>query len=309
MNNDRKTTNAKFTEVGFGAAYFSVAIISVLLVAAMFAFIVAGVTGGGSGENSPAGKNWYKLLSACVTPLALVVSGLVFCKAFGENVKEVCRMEKAKPKYYLYAVLLVAACFFGLSSLNGLFIGFLTEHFGYKPAESSLPSFSAVNFILTVITVCVLPAFAEEFFFRGILTRSLSGAGRLVAALIAGVYFSIFHMNPAQTPYQFIAGFCFCLLALESGSVFPAVLAHFLNNFVIVLLNYIVPSFDGFTGVWLVVSVIGGLICLAAFLFLTLKGKIKDGKTEYGYDYKTFFLYSAIGVAACLLMWISGLFV
>lgn len=309
MNNDRKKTNAKFTEVGFGAAYFSVAIISVLLVAAMFSFIVATFTGGGTGENSPAGKDWYMLLSACVTPFALAVSGLVFCKAFGENVKEACRIKKAEPKYYLYAVLLVAACFFGLSSLNGLFIDFLTEHFGYKPAQSALPSFSALNFILTIITVCILPAIFEEFLFRGILTRSLSGSGRLTAALIAGVYFSIFHMNPAQTPYQFVTGFCFCLLALESGSVFPSVVAHFLNNFVIVLLYYLVPSFESFTGIWLVVSVIGGLICLAAFLFLTLKGKIKDGKLEYGYDYKTFFLYSAIGVAACLLMWLSGLFV
>lgn len=309
MNKDIKKTNAKFTSVGFGAAYFSVAIISVLLVAAMFAFIVTAFTGGGTGENSPVGKDWYLLLSACVTPFALAVSGLVFCKVFGENVKEVCRMERTKPKYYLYAVLLVAACFFGLSSLNGLFIGFLTEHFGYKPSETSLPSFSALNFILTVVTVCVLPALFEEFFFRGILTRSLSGSGRLTASLIAGVYFSLFHMNPAQTPYQFVTGFCFCLLALDSGSVFPAVVAHFLNNFVIVLLNYIVPSFNGFTGVWLVVSVTGGLLCLGAFLFLTLKGKVGDGKTGYGYDYKTFFLYSAIGVSACILMWISGLIV
>ena len=116
-------------------------------------------------------------------------------------------------------------------------------------------------------------------------------------------------MNPAPTTYQFIVGFCFCLLALDSGSVFPTVLAHFLNNAVIVILTYACPSFTGFTGVWFIVSLIFGLLCLAAFLFLTLKGKVKEGKSEYGYDYKTFFLYSAIGVAGCLLMWISMLFV
>lgn len=309
MKNENGKTNAKFTEVGFGAAYFSVAIISVLFVATIFSFAVQSVAGSSSAAEAIAEMDWYKLVGACVTPFALAISGLIFSKSFGERPKEVCRINKAGGKYYLYAVLLVAACFFGLSSLNGLFIDALVKYAGYKYTETTLPSFSAINYILTVLTVCVLPSVFEEFFFRGILTRSLSGAGRITASLLCGAYFSLFHMTPAQTPYQFVTGFCFCLLALESGSVFPTVLAHFLNNFIIVTVSYAFPSFGGFMGVSLVISVIFGLICLAAFLFLTLKGKAREGKSEYGYDYKTFFLYSAIGLAACVIMWISGLMV
>lgn len=306
---ERKKTNAKFTLAGFGAAYYSVAVVSILLAVTIFSFAVQTLSGSSSAAENFAKTDVYKYLSNCVSPLAIAVSGLIFCKSFGCGVKEACLIRKAEPKFYLYAVLLAAASFFGLSSVNGLFINFLIKVFGYNYVESSLPAFSPINVVLTIVTVCVLPAVFEEFFFRGILTRSLSSAGRLNAALISGLYFSLFHMNPAQTPYQFIVGFCFCLLALDSGSVFPTVLAHFLNNAVIVILTYACPSFTGFTGVWFIVSLVFGLLCLAAFLFLTLKGKVKEGKSEYGYDYKTFFLYSAIGVAGCLLMWISMLFV
>ncbi len=297
--NNAKRTNAKFTLVGFGSAYFSVAIVVILLFVTVFAFVVQIASGGTAAAERFSKTDAYRFLSSCVTPLAIAVSGLVFCKAFGCPVKEACRVEKTEPKYFLYALLLIAASFFGLSSLNGLFIDFLVKCFGYKYTETTLPSFSAGNFVLTILTVCLLPAVFEEAFFRGILTRSLAPAGRLFAALICGAYFSLFHMNPAQTPYQFVVGFCFCLLALDSGSVLPTVFAHFLNNLVIVVLAYAFPSFSGFSGVWLIVSLIFGLACLVLFLYLTLKGKVKAGKTEYGYDYKTFFVYSAIGVAAC----------
>lgn len=304
---ERRKTNAKFTAAGFGAAYFSVAIISILLVSVLFAFAVLTAAGGSSEAKKIAEKDWYKFLSYLLTPAAIAVSGLIFVKSFGEEITEVCRMKKADGKSCLLALLLTAGMFFGLSPLNGFFIEFLTKYAGYNYVAPSLPSFSAVNIVLTVITVCVIPAFFEELFFRGILTYSLSGTGLFAASLISGLYFSLFHMNPAQTPYQFVVGVLFGLLAIKSGSVFPGIAAHFLNNFIILILHYACPSFDGFTGTWLIITVIFGLLCLAAFLFFTVKKDKNEEERKYKYDYKTFFLYSAIGVAACVMMWISGL--
>ena len=304
---EKRKTNAKFTAAGFGAAYFSVAIISILLVSVLFAFIVLTAAGDSSVAPEIYEKDWYKFLSYLITPAAIALSGFIFAKSFGEDIPEVCRIKKADGKSYLLALLLTAGMFFGLSPLNGLFIEFLTKYAGYNYAATSLPSFSAVNIVLTVITVCVIPAFFEELFFRGVLTYSLSGAGKVAASLISGLYFSLFHMNPAQTPYQFAVGVLFGLLAIKSGSVFPSAVAHFLNNFIIVILHYACPSFDGFTGTWLIISTIFGLLCIAAFLFFTLKKDKDEEKSGYKSDSKTFFLYSAVGVAACVMMWISGL--
>ena len=304
MNN--KKIKPKFTIVGFGSAYFSVAVVSILLASVIFSFlfIVSGVSG-----DSVSDKNWYKYLSYVLTPTAISLSLVLFTKANGEQLTEVCRVNKTGVKYYLYALLLTAATFFGLSGLNGYFIRFL-QKFGYKYPEQSLPTFSAVNIILTVLTVCVIPAVTEEAFFRGVLTRSLGGANTVIACLIGGLYFSLFHMNPAQTPYQFALGFCYTLLALKSGSVLPTVIAHFLNNLIIVILYYAAPTFGGFTGVAGIVTTVLGTAATALFVFLLLigkKGEEKTEKEEYPYGYKTFFLYSAIGVLACVFIWISGL--
>ena len=118
-------------------------------------------------------------------------------------------------------------------------------------------------------------------------------------------------MNPAQTPYQFALGFCYTLLALKSGSVFPTVIAHFLNNLIIVILYYVAPTFDGFTGVAGIITTALGTAATALFVALLLIGKKeeegKEEKERFPYDYKTFFLYSAIGVAACVIIWFSGL--
>lgn len=305
MNN--KKIKPKFTSVGFGSAYFSVAVVSILLASVIFSFvfILSGVSG-----DSVTDKNWYKYLSYVLTPTAISLSLVLFTKANGERITEVCRVNKTSVKYYLHAILLTVATFFGLSGLNGYFIQFL-QKFGYKYPEQSLPTFSAVNIILTVLTVCVIPAVTEEAFFRGVLTRSLDGANTVIACLIGGLYFSLFHMNPAQTPYQFALGFCYTLLALKSGSVFPTVIAHFLNNLIIVILYYAAPTFGGFTGVAGIIATALGTAVTALFVALLLIGKKeeegKEEKERFPYDYKTFFLYSAIGVAACVIIWFSGL--
>lgn len=305
MNNNKKI-KPKFTIVGFGSAYFSVAVVSILLASVIFSFIfiVSGVS-----NDAVLDKNWYKYLSYVLTPTAVSLSLVLFTETNGERLTEVCRVNKTSVKYYLYALLLTAATFFGLSGLNGYFIRFL-QKFGYKYPEQSLPTFSAVNIILTVLTVCVIPAVTEEAFFRGVLTRSLEGANTVIACLTGGLYFSLFHMNPAQTPYQFVLGFCYTLLAVKSGSVFPTVIAHFLNNLIIVILYYAVPTFDGFTGVVGIIATALGTAASVAFvvlLFIGRKGEAEKEKDEYRYDYKTFFLYSAIGVLACVFIWVSGL--
>ena len=125
MNN--KKIKPKFTSVGFGSAYFSVAVVSILLASAIFSFvfILSGVSG-----DSVTDKNWYKYLSYVLTPTAILLSLVLFTKANGECLTEVCRVNKTSVKYYLHAILLTAATFFGLSGLNGYFIQFM-QKFGY----------------------------------------------------------------------------------------------------------------------------------------------------------------------------------
>ncbi len=90
--------------------------------------------------------------------------------------------------------------------------------------------------------VCVLAPMAEEFFFRGfifgVLRRMrIEVAGRdlgvWVAAVITGILFGLAHASSALTqdliPLGFL-GFVLCLLRWRTGSLYPCMAVHCLNN-------------------------------------------------------------------------------
>ena len=213
-----------------GGTVFSLTVLIIVLVSFVFSAILSTL------QNS--GKNvfeteWYRYLSYSLNGIVILVA-LAFSKhLFKEgNFARFCRIEKTESKYYFYAVLALVATFFGFGKINGFFIEFLQNNFGYKADVVVLPEFSPISYILVTLTVCVLPAVAEELLFRGAIIGDFEEGNIVVYGLIGGFLFSIFHMNPAQTPYQFTVGFTFTVLAIKSKSVLPTILAHFLNNFI-----------------------------------------------------------------------------
>ena len=84
--------------------------------------------------------------------------------------------------------------------------------------------------------VCVAPV-AEEFFFRGFFYRALrSRYSVLGAALIDGLLFGAIHWDFSTTdglliiPPLAALGFMFCLVYERTGSLYPVIALHALNN-------------------------------------------------------------------------------
>ena len=86
----------------------------------------------------------------------------------------------------------------------------------------------------TLLVVVVAP-FAEEIFFRGFCYRALRNRfGRWTAAAIVGVVFSSIHFTGPDTlallPPLAVLGILFCLLYERTGSLYPAIALHIVNN-------------------------------------------------------------------------------
>jgi membrane protease YdiL (CAAX protease family) len=84
--------------------------------------------------------------------------------------------------------------------------------------------------------VCVAPA-AEEFFFRGFFYRALrSRYPVLGAAAIDGLLFGVIHYDFSTAeglllvPPLGALGFVFCLVYERTGSIYPVIALHALNN-------------------------------------------------------------------------------
>lgn len=76
----------------------------------------------------------------------------------------------------------------------------------------------------------VLPAVCEEIAFRGLLANGLAGRGAVFATVTSSVAFAVVHVAPAQILLTFPLGVALAAITLASRSVWPAVVAHGLNN-------------------------------------------------------------------------------
>ncbi|MDX6496661.1 MAG: protease family protein [Gaiellales bacterium] len=105
------------------------------------------------------------------------------------------------------------------------------------PKQSTAQDIGADQSNLALISAGVLFVFlapvAEEFFFRGFLYGSLrTSLGTAPAAVIAGLVFGLVHATTgiAAVPPLIILGIVFCLLYEKTGSIYPCIALHALNN-------------------------------------------------------------------------------
>lgn len=122
-------------------------------------------------------------------------------------------------------------------------------------------------FVLFVIAV--VPAFAEEFLFRGLVQRSLErGLTPLKGVILTGIIFGVFHLNPFTFIPLAIIGIYLGFLVLKSNSLMVPIAAHFFNNAIAVFAIYLKYDDDAIiTGK---PSAMSPEILLLSFLFFAL---------------------------------------
>jgi uncharacterized protein len=106
--------------------------------------------------------------------------------------------------------------------------------------------------------------FAEEFFFRGFFYKALrSRFAPLAAAAIDGAVFGIIHFDFSGSdallilPPLALLGFMFCLVYEKTGSLYPVIAMHSINNSI---------AYGAQADGWEVSAVLGPLMLIACML-------------------------------------------
>ena len=123
----------------------------------------------------------------------------------------------------------------------GLFDSFLLERFAATFTNASAPWFVALT-----AAIAVGPAIGEELLFRGIILRSL--AARLpggLAVLLSAILFGAIHFDALQGLGATLIGLYLGFVALASGSLWPAIAAHAINNLLCALFARLDPEGAG----------------------------------------------------------------
>jgi membrane protease YdiL (CAAX protease family) len=84
---------------------------------------------------------------------------------------------------------------------------------------------------MTIATLAVVPGLCEEILCRGLLARALAARHpSWFAAIVSAAAFSLLHMSIPRALPTFTLGLVLAWLALAANSVWPAVIAHVINN-------------------------------------------------------------------------------
>lgn len=201
------------------------------------------------------------------------------------------------------SVILTFGMLFGLGFINDAFVKLL-DLIGVSVNGISVEMNSGWEFIVCILSLCVIPAVAEELFFRGILLSSLKNAGFIVSALISALFFALYHLSLAQFFYQFVFGFFLAATTLRAGSVIPAIISHFLNNFAVLSFTYFNVAVD----FYYLPLIFMGLIFLAAFSFILFIFKVGKNEKVKGEAVSAFIPFGLLGVTVCVALTVAGAF-
>jgi membrane protease YdiL (CAAX protease family) len=112
------------------------------------------------------------------------------------------------------------------------------------PQIQFTPPFTAAGFgpAIVILLVAVQPAIVEEIAFRGVILGGLRHVLSPVEAIVvSAAMFMIIHLSVPSFPHLFLMGLALAWLRVQSGSLYPGMLLHFLHNLYCVLWEYAGP--------------------------------------------------------------------
>ena len=192
--------------------------------------------------------------------------------------------KKISWKGILYSVLIGIVVYI-LNIFVAAFFNSILQSLGYTFSSSSSTGYYPFwLFVVNLIMTAILPAICEETAHRGMLLKSLSGYGYKKAIIISALLFGLLHLNIEQFFYATIIGLYLGYLSILCDTIYPAIIIHFMNNGIGVLMSYAtsnnVPLNAMFT--WIDYSLINNpiiglifVICLIVLLVFALKALTK----------------------------------
>jgi uncharacterized protein len=137
-----------------------------------------------------------------------------------------------------YGVAAVGAIFtFGFAHAN---VYLMVDLFGAEKIGISAPfQETGSPWITAFLIICIFPAVFEELAFRGILFHTLGNVLKDRDTIVVTAFlFMLLHLTFLGFPYLFLLGLFLGFLRIQSQSLYPCMLLHFLHNTMALLTEF-----------------------------------------------------------------------
>jgi uncharacterized protein len=212
------------------------ALASGLVIGALATLFVAAIAGeAGSTHTSPA----VSLISDLVFDAAFVGAALYFASIRGRPEPWQFGYRRIAVAVGIGAVVLGAI---GYYVVTAVYQSIVNLHGTDKLPQDLGIGTSTAALVGAAVFVCVVAPIAEEFFFRGFIFGALRrwhvtiagrDVGTWVAAILTGILFGLAHTGSAASQYLIplgFLGFVLCLIRWKTGSLYPCMALHSINN-------------------------------------------------------------------------------
>jgi len=232
--------------------------------------------GFGRAVNTPVGNS---ILNISLNTLSLLIPALLIAHFLKMPYSAAFPLRRASARLTVPGVL----CCFG-TAMIGLYLAEIitTILAGTTGIVASSPDFSppygGVQIMLYFIAISVVPAVFEEVLCRGVVMQSLRRFGDGFALVTSSLLFAMLHRNLHQGPNAFVTGMLLGYFTLRAGSLIPAIIMHFANNFTFAFLNVIMlhmPAQNAQVLNFAVIPVFLALGVIGIILMMLLNGGFK----------------------------------
>ena len=165
-------------------------------------------------------------------PVLFVGAPLLVLLYWKVNVAETWRLSGGRLRFYIAGSLIGVVAWVPLHELFLVQAALLPLPEELLAAETSFnAALESVSPWPAILMVAVIPGVCEEFFFRGFLLSGLRSAARKWTAIVASAcVFGVFHFHFFKIPLTVVLGIVLGYVCWQSGSIWPAVLAHVTHN-------------------------------------------------------------------------------
>lgn len=188
--------------------------------------------------------DWTSYIFTLVVQLGLLVCGsvFVFSGIKKQKVKKTLKFYQVRnisKKSFFIAIAMGILVFF-INVFVSSFFSEIIHAFGYERTTTggTMTEYPVWLLFVNIIFTALLPAIGEEISHRGMLLRSMKRFGFWKAILLSGLLFGLLHLNIEQFFYATIIGIFLGFITSICGSIWPAVIIHFMNNALSVFLTF-----------------------------------------------------------------------
>ncbi len=173
----------------------------------------------------------------------LYIPTLLYTKVYRLNKKEVMKRRHFKIKNLPFIVIFSIAISLTSAILNSFLYSLdITKSF-IKTASAS-----ADSSLFGILAIAIVPALFEEFLFRGVFQNEMQNKKILHVMVISGIIFAMFHISLDNFFGPFLAGMGYSFLVIVFNSIYPAVIAHIVNNLFFIFAAFIGENISNAAG-------------------------------------------------------------